>query len=192
MSSPERMNVLLSRARNGLIMIGNSHTFTRSRKGGDIWTKLINMIRQGGHVYGGFPIVCQRHPHKKSILKTPGDFDKESPDGGCLEPWQVFKRTRLSKDNDSSSQRRNTQLQDSSMSLQMSPDIGPFKDAVFTHRKIQLSQGASSAMEMPQWTARVVSRLQPRTSRLPESKGGRIQETRAAGCRAVSSSAGNG
>ena len=33
MSSPERLNVLISWARNGLILVGNWSTFERSRKG---------------------------------------------------------------------------------------------------------------------------------------------------------------
>lgn len=32
MASPERVNVLLSRARNALFMIGNANTFAKSRK----------------------------------------------------------------------------------------------------------------------------------------------------------------
>jgi len=36
MCSPECLDVLLSRARKGLIMIGDKDTFTRSRKGGGL------------------------------------------------------------------------------------------------------------------------------------------------------------
>ena len=39
MSSPERLNVLLSCARMGLIIIGNSETFLKSRSGRELWTK---------------------------------------------------------------------------------------------------------------------------------------------------------
>jgi len=45
MSSPERLNVLLSRARDGLIMIGNIQTFTKARKGAEIWLKLVEHSR---------------------------------------------------------------------------------------------------------------------------------------------------
>ena len=34
MFSPERLNVLLQRARNALIMVGNAKTFMNPRKGG--------------------------------------------------------------------------------------------------------------------------------------------------------------
>jgi AAA lid domain/ATPase family associated with various cellular activities (AAA) len=87
MFSPERLNVLLSRARNGLIMIGNTRTFTESRKGGQLWTKLVGILKENGNLYNGLPVVCGRHPDRKSLLMTPEDFDKDCPDGGCSLPW---------------------------------------------------------------------------------------------------------
>ena len=87
MFSPERLNVLLSRARNALIMIGNSHTFKNSRKGGELWGKLFELLVQGKHVYSGLPVVCQRHLDQKNNLSQPTDFDEVCPDGGCNIPW---------------------------------------------------------------------------------------------------------
>jgi len=85
MTSPERLNVLLSRARNALIMIGNSDTFVNSRKGGELWSSFIGLLK--GHIYDGFPVVCERHKDRKAIFSKPEQFDEESPDGGCNEPW---------------------------------------------------------------------------------------------------------
>jgi hypothetical protein len=87
MFSSERVNVLLSRARNGLIMIGNTRTFTKSRKGGELWTRLADMLKESGNLYDGLPVVCDRHPNRRSLLKTPDDFDRDCPDGGCSLPW---------------------------------------------------------------------------------------------------------
>ena len=87
MFSPERVNVLLSRARNGLIMIGNTRTFTKSRKGGELWTTLVSMLKESGNLYDGLPVVCDRHPNQRSLLKTPEDFERDCPDGGCSIPW---------------------------------------------------------------------------------------------------------
>lgn len=86
MSSPERLNVLLSRARNALILIGNAKTFEHSRRGKDLWCKLFNLLKDGSHVYDGFPVKCERHPDRKLLLRCPDNFD-ECPDGGCSEPW---------------------------------------------------------------------------------------------------------
>lgn len=90
MFSPERVNVMLSRARNGLIMIGNVATFLKSRNAGQAWTPLMHCLREKGHLYDGLPIQCQQHPHKQALLKTAQDFDVECPDGGCSEPWYVL------------------------------------------------------------------------------------------------------
>lgn len=87
MSEAERLNVLLSRARNALIVIGNPETFLKARKGKDIWTKLWGLLKDGGHVYDGFPVRCEQHPETFSLLRQPSDFDAECPDGGCKEPW---------------------------------------------------------------------------------------------------------
>lgn len=87
MSAPERLNVLLSRARDALLIIGNSETFLGSRKGKPVWEQLFKMLEEGKHMYTGFPVECMRHPGRKTFLSTPAEFDAECPDGGCKEPW---------------------------------------------------------------------------------------------------------
>ncbi|CAK5268430.1 unnamed protein product [Mycena citricolor] len=86
MFSPERLNVLLSRPRNAFIMIGNSDTFLHSRKGKDLWGRFFGMMKEGGHIYDGLPVKCERHPDRVQVLRSPVDFDNECPDGGCKEP----------------------------------------------------------------------------------------------------------
>lgn len=87
MFSPERLNVLLSRARDGLIMIGNAQTFLKSRHADQAWTPFLHLMKEKGHIYDGLPVQCQQHAMKKGLLKTGLDFDVECPDGGCSEPW---------------------------------------------------------------------------------------------------------
>ena len=86
MSSPQRVNVLLSRARNGLIMIGNADTFMKSRKGKEVWVPLMDQLKRDGHVYDGFPVKCKQHPDKTALLTEKEHFDEVCPDGGCSEP----------------------------------------------------------------------------------------------------------
>ena len=86
LASPERLNVLLSRARDALILVGNAKTFLTSRRGRDLWDKFLNLLKDHHHLYDGFPVKCERHPDRKSLLKCPSDFE-ECPDGGCSEPW---------------------------------------------------------------------------------------------------------
>ena len=97
MSSPERLNVLLSRARDGLIMIGNVQTFIKARKGAEIWTKLVDHLKKHGNVYDGLPVICEQHPDHRSLLKTPADFDTECPDGGCTRPWYALLSSHFSE-----------------------------------------------------------------------------------------------
>jgi hypothetical protein len=87
MSSPQRVNVLLSRARNALIMIGNADTFMKSRKGKDVWIPLMEQLKNQGHVYDGFPVKCEQHPDRQALLVEKEQFDLLCPDGGCSEPW---------------------------------------------------------------------------------------------------------
>jgi hypothetical protein len=87
MASPERLNVLLSRARNGLILIGDANTFMGSPRGRDLWSRFIGMPKACNHVYDGVPVRCERHNDRTAILRRPEEFDKECPDGGCPEPW---------------------------------------------------------------------------------------------------------
>lgn len=87
MSSPQRLNVLLSRARDALIMIGNAETFIGARKGKELYTKFFNLLKKNGHIYDGLPTRCERHPTRTALMKSADDFDLECPDGGCKEPW---------------------------------------------------------------------------------------------------------
>jgi superfamily I DNA and/or RNA helicase len=62
MAAPERLNVLLSRARDGLIMIGNSETFINARKGKEVWGELFDHLKQNDRIFEGFPVKCEKHP----------------------------------------------------------------------------------------------------------------------------------
>ncbi|KAK7510107.1 hypothetical protein IWZ03DRAFT_396821 [Phyllosticta citriasiana] len=84
--SPERLNVLLSRARDGLIIIGNSETFLSSKKGKDTWGPFLDFMSKKGHIYEGLPVKCEQHPDKEMILKQKTDLAEHCPDGGCEEP----------------------------------------------------------------------------------------------------------
>jgi hypothetical protein len=87
MAAPERLNVLLSRARDGLIMIGNSDTFMNARKGKEVWRRLFDLLKGQDHIYEGFPVKCEKHPSRAALLSLPEQFESECPDGGCKEPW---------------------------------------------------------------------------------------------------------
>lgn len=87
MAAAERVNVLLSRARNGLIIIGNAETFQKAKVKENVWPKLIEFLSTKGYIYDGLPTRCERHPSRIADLKYPDDFDQKSPDGGCTQSW---------------------------------------------------------------------------------------------------------
>ncbi|KAF5247275.1 hypothetical protein FANTH_6532 [Fusarium anthophilum] len=82
----ERLVVLLSRARNGMILFGNMETFMKSKKGGKMWTQYFDALKLNNSIFDGVPVHCERHPETSMLLKLPEDFDKKCPDGGCAEP----------------------------------------------------------------------------------------------------------
>ncbi|KAK0501724.1 P-loop containing nucleoside triphosphate hydrolase protein [Armillaria luteobubalina] len=86
MCAPERLNVLLSRARNALIMIGNSDTFTNAKKGKELWKSLFDLLKGQQHIYDGLPVRCEQHHDRTALLSTELQFDTLCPDGGCSEP----------------------------------------------------------------------------------------------------------
>jgi hypothetical protein len=96
LSQPERLNVLLSRARNAMIMIGSAKTFLKSRSGKDLWQKLLDLLTHGSHIYDGFPVKCERHPDRIDLLRSPDNFDR-CPDGGCSEPCNTMLRCGVHK-----------------------------------------------------------------------------------------------
>jgi hypothetical protein len=92
---PERINVLVSRARHGMVLIGNadclrnaSHPEARLH-----WRRLLDKLQHDGCMYTGLPAICQQHsrpilPH----LSTPQSFLQQAPDGGCCLPCNAVLR----------------------------------------------------------------------------------------------------
>ncbi|CAG8485482.1 12101_t:CDS:10 [Funneliformis mosseae] len=85
LKSTNRSNVLLSRAREGMYLIGNSELMeTRSK---DMWAPVINILRTRNPPQVGFgmPIECHKHPEYKNVIFEPEQFELVSPNGGCFE-----------------------------------------------------------------------------------------------------------
>ncbi|KAK3493497.1 P-loop containing nucleoside triphosphate hydrolase protein [Neurospora crassa] len=97
MSAPERLNVLVTRARNCLVLIGNMDTFMRSKKGGPTWRPFFELMKSRNHLYDGLPVRCEKHPEKTALLKEPIDFMKFCPDGGCTEPCDAILKCGMHK-----------------------------------------------------------------------------------------------
>jgi hypothetical protein len=81
LKSPNRINVLLSRAKHGMYIIGNTDTYATV----DMWQKVLNMLRAKDSVGPSLGLCCPRHTDKIMNVSEPDHFSKFSPEGGCRE-----------------------------------------------------------------------------------------------------------
>jgi hypothetical protein len=84
LSSEQRINVLFSRAREGMYIVGNLKSLIEcaSTPGQKLWSNLKSVFDRHGHLFDYFPAKCQKHTtlHK---IQTPEDFVQLAPEGGC-------------------------------------------------------------------------------------------------------------
>ncbi|TRM69481.1 hypothetical protein BD626DRAFT_12882 [Schizophyllum amplum] len=83
LKSENRINVALSRAKEGLYILGNAPQLALRSP---MWADVIRQLEQDDCVGEGFPIACHRHPHIITQVSVPGQLRQLAPDGGCLLP----------------------------------------------------------------------------------------------------------
>ncbi|KAF9433981.1 hypothetical protein BGZ76_008735 [Entomortierella beljakovae] len=81
LKSPNRTNVLLSRAQHGMYIIGNANLMDHQKNG--MWPEILSELRSQECVSFGFPIVCKNHPGVTNTVYAPEDFNLVAPFGGC-------------------------------------------------------------------------------------------------------------
>ncbi|KAF2120795.1 hypothetical protein BDV96DRAFT_275996 [Lophiotrema nucula] len=81
LKTTNRINVLLSRAKEGMYLIGNTDTYARV----PMWKKVIDMLRATDSVGTSLGLCCSRHPGTEIEVSKPDDFVRLSPEGGCNE-----------------------------------------------------------------------------------------------------------
>ncbi|KAH6604389.1 hypothetical protein Trco_007835 [Trichoderma cornu-damae] len=87
----ERLVVLMSRARDGIILFGNMNTFLGNKRGKELWKSYFDVMKEKGFLFDGLPVHCEQHPDRSALLQEPEDFDQHCPDGGCAQPWYAAK-----------------------------------------------------------------------------------------------------
>ncbi|KAL2862412.1 uncharacterized protein BJX67DRAFT_297384 [Aspergillus lucknowensis] len=80
--TPNRIDVLLSRAKHGMYIIGNSET----SRGVEMWGKVIDILEMEGNIGPALELSCPRHPESPITVSEPDDFVQYSPEGGCSLP----------------------------------------------------------------------------------------------------------
>ena len=70
--------VALSRAREGMYILGNAQNLSARSK---MWREVIEELRKRECLGDGFPVACQRHPQTVDFVKKPGQLPRIAPDG---------------------------------------------------------------------------------------------------------------
>ena len=76
-----RICVALSRAQHGFYCIGD---FDMLRQTVPLWERIVADVEGKGKLGEGLLLHCSNHPEKHFVAKSSEDFEKNSPDGGCL------------------------------------------------------------------------------------------------------------
>ncbi|KJX96293.1 nf-x1 finger and helicase domain containing protein [Zymoseptoria brevis] len=80
--TPNRINVLLSRAKHGMYIFGNTHTTENV----PMWRDVTDILRADGNLGDALELSCERHPDRAIAVQTPEDFARLSPEAGCDLP----------------------------------------------------------------------------------------------------------
>ncbi|PHH72066.1 hypothetical protein CDD82_6186 [Ophiocordyceps australis] len=91
LGTPNRINVLLSRAQHGMYIIGNSNTC----KHVPMWSQVIDILRAKGQMGTSLELQCPRHPETPLAVSKPDHFLQFSPESGCILPCE--KRLQVSR-----------------------------------------------------------------------------------------------
>ncbi|KAG6023449.1 hypothetical protein E4U41_002016, partial [Claviceps citrina] len=85
LSTSNRINVLLSRAKHGMYMIGNADTY----RSVPMWQNVIQQLERGGNMGTELGLACPRHPETPILVSQPDDFAVHAPESGCNLPCQM-------------------------------------------------------------------------------------------------------
>ncbi|CAG9977265.1 unnamed protein product [Clonostachys byssicola] len=84
LSTSNRINVLLSRAKHGMYIIGNSNTCQRV----PMWAQVMNILQDKGQFGTSLELECPRHPNTPILVSEADHFVQFSPESGCQLPCE--------------------------------------------------------------------------------------------------------
>ncbi|KAL0023606.1 hypothetical protein WJX77_006297 [Trebouxia sp. C0004] len=82
LKTSNRINVMLSRAKHGMYILGHADTLTASKKS-TMWRQVTGLLEGDDAVGQALPVVCANHPESVNMLRSAADFDTFARDGGC-------------------------------------------------------------------------------------------------------------
>ena len=74
-----RINVLLSRAKHGMYIIGNAQTSRHV----PMWAEVLSILEENDNFGQALELSCPRHSDTVIKVKTADDFSRFAPEGGC-------------------------------------------------------------------------------------------------------------
>ncbi|ELR09946.1 hypothetical protein GMDG_04422 [Pseudogymnoascus destructans 20631-21] len=81
LKTSNRINVLLSRARHGMYIIGNSDT----SRPVPMWAKVLSVLERSNNIGPSLALCCPRHKETPIEVSVPDDFSRLAPEGGCAK-----------------------------------------------------------------------------------------------------------
>ncbi|PYH99758.1 P-loop containing nucleoside triphosphate hydrolase protein [Aspergillus ellipticus CBS 707.79] len=82
---PNRINVLLSRAKHGMYIIGDASTASTA----PMWSSIIQVLEENRNIGPNLELHCSRHPEVRSYVSRPEDFATHAPEGGCAQKCEL-------------------------------------------------------------------------------------------------------
>ncbi|CAI5462650.1 unnamed protein product [Closterium sp. Yama58-4] len=84
LKSPNRTNVLLSRAKHGMYIIGNASTMRASSKS-VLWPRILTILQSRGRVGRSIPLRCVNHSDTVTHIGSAREFREKASEGGCSQ-----------------------------------------------------------------------------------------------------------
>ena len=81
LKTSNRVNVLLSRARHGMYIIGNSDT----SRPVPMWAEVLSILERSDNIGPTLALCCPRHEETPIEVSVPDDFARLAPEGGCAK-----------------------------------------------------------------------------------------------------------
>jgi hypothetical protein len=81
LKTSNRINVLLSRARHGMYIIGNSDT----SRPVPMWAEVLSILERSNNIGTSLALCCPRHKETPIEVSAPDDFARLAPEGGCAK-----------------------------------------------------------------------------------------------------------
>eukprot|EP00124_Ichthyophonus_hoferi_P002733 Ihof_evm4s199 gene=Ihof_evmTU4s199 len=80
--TPNRTNVLLSRAKHGMYIFGNTSTL-QAKAHGNMWGQVLTILEKEGNLGKALTLRCPNHPNRLTVITQPKHFATLAGEGGC-------------------------------------------------------------------------------------------------------------